>query len=62
MSRIKIYRYKILDAAKGAEVLSKRMATRDHIAMISGTPIESTELEVDSADAPNGMTEIRFGQ
>jgi hypothetical protein len=61
MSKLKVYKYKILDPITGYDKIADRMGIKEYIQLVNGTAIEETELEVDSSKVdPAGKTELGF--
>jgi len=54
MAKVRVYRVKVYDIKTDDEILSRRMATREGVAIMRGTPIESTETEIDDSQLERG--------
>ncbi len=61
MSKLKVYKYKILDPVCGYDKIANRMGTKEYIQFVKGTVIEETELDVDFSKVDSlGKTELGF--
>jgi hypothetical protein len=54
MPRVRVYRVTVYDPETDKKFLSRRMATRDGAAIMHGTIIEDTEIEIDESQLERG--------
>jgi hypothetical protein len=60
MGNVTVYSFMTYDVVSELSIQSSRMATLDAIAMMDGTPVEGSGVEIDGQRCLGGVTEADF--